>query len=100
MTTEEMNKLTDLINVAFQAKPEIDPEKFMFDHWRPFLQTLDLPDRRMAWQVYLRAQVSDFQIITKYLSSLSGAQLKRLRPTLERLTGLESPSKSEKSLRA
>lgn len=94
MTQDQISILSQLIDKCSQARPEMEPEEFMNRHWLPFLQTLDLPDRRMAWQVYLRAQVNDFQTIAQYLQSLPATELEKIRPTLEQLiAGVLDPGK-------
>lgn len=85
MTPTQINTLTQLIKQITKARPEVEPEEFISQHWQPFLQTLDLQDRRMAWQVYLRAQVTDLHTIVQYLQTLLPAQLEKIRPTLEKI---------------
>ncbi len=94
MTQDQIIILTHLIDQCNQVRPEMEPDDFMNRHWLPFLQTLDLPDRRMAWQVYLRAQVNDFHTIAHYLQGLSAIELEKIRPTLDQLiTGALDPAK-------
>lgn len=93
MTQAQINTLTNLISETTKAKPGIEPEEFISQHWQPFLQTLDLQDRRMAWQVYLKTQANDLHTIVQFLQTLTPAQLDKIRPTLEKIvdTALKTP---------
>ena len=94
MTKDTINKLAQLVDMSASARPEISPEEFIDKHWRPFLQNLNLSEQRMAWQVYLRAQLNDFHTIVEYLQGLQKADLENLRPTLERLlASFQTPGK-------
>lgn len=85
MTKDKIDILTHLIDQITAVRPEFSPEEFMEKHWRPFLQTLHASERRMAWQLYLRAQVNDFRTIARYLQGLSPQELENFRPALERV---------------
>lgn len=62
----------------------------MTNLWRPFLQSLTPADRRMAWQVYLKAQVKHLHAIVEHLQTLSPAKSKSLVPALEMFVGIEN----------
>ena len=90
MTQVEIERLTVLISQSTEARPQWDPEDFMTNLWRPFLQSLPPADRRMAWQVYLKAQVKHLHAIVEYLQTLSPAKSKSLVPALEKLVSIET----------
>jgi len=88
MTQAEIYKLTLLINQSTSAKPEMDAEDFMLHHWQPFVNALSLTDRRMAWQVYLKAQANHLHVIVEYLQTLSPAKIRQLTPALEKFVSI------------
>ncbi|MBK6933431.1 MAG: hypothetical protein IPH12_22195 [Saprospirales bacterium] len=90
MTQVEIEKLTNLINQSIEAKPKIDAEDFMLNHWRPFIYSLSPQDRRMAWQVYLRAQANHIHAIAKYLQTLSPESLRAIQPALDRFVSVST----------
>lgn len=88
MTQDQISTLSKLIDWATDVRPSLSPEIFMHEHWLPFIHTLSMGDRRMAWQVYLKAQAKQFHAIAEYIQTLPPAQLQALNPMLENLTGL------------
>lgn len=90
MTQVEIERLTLLITQSTEARPQWEPEDFMANSWMPFIRTLSPADRRMAWQVYLKAQVKHLHAIVEYLQTLSPAKSKSLVPALEKLVSIET----------
>lgn len=90
MTQVEIEKLTSLIHIATDAKPTLDAEEFMMHHWRPFVNTLPVSDRRMAWQLYMKAQVNHLHFITAYLQTLPAAKIQALAPALEKFVSISA----------
>ncbi len=90
MTQVEIERLTLLISQSTEARPQGDPEDFMMNRWRPFIQSLAPADRRMAWQVYLKAQVKHLHAIVEHLQTFTPAKSKSLIPALEKFASIEN----------
>ncbi|MCK6693852.1 MAG: hypothetical protein L6Q97_17360 [Thermoanaerobaculia bacterium] len=90
MTQVEIERLTVLISQSTEARPQWDPEDFMTNLWRPFLQSLPPADRRIAWQLYLKAQVKHLHAIVECLQTLSPAKIRALTPALEQFVSISA----------
>ncbi len=88
MTQEQIRTLTDLIDQATAARPTTSPETFMQELWRPFVQSLPASDRRIAWQVYLKAQTKHFHAVVEHLQTLPPVKLQALSKVLGNLSAV------------
>lgn len=90
MNKSEIENLTLLINIATDARPKLDAEVFILNHWKPFVNSLSLQDRRMAWQLFLKAQANHIHAIAEHLQTLSSSKIKTLTPVLEKFVSIDS----------
>jgi len=90
MTQEQIRVLTDLVDQATAARPTASPDAFMQELWRPFIHSLPASDRRMAWQVYLKAQAKHFHALVEHLQTLPPEKLRLLKNVLDKLPEVEA----------
>jgi len=90
MTPDQISTLSRLIDLATDSRPSVSPEVFMQVHWLPFVNSMPTADRRMAWQVYLKAQAKHVHAIAEHLQTLPPKSIRVLEPALTHFVSIMS----------